>query len=369
MQEERNVSLLLQLPSELLLMVIEKLQMCDLFNLQLTCKVLYQHSFPYLKEMIIVPDNDGNDHTVASQVEAAWKAIQTNGEHVRHIVILNLNKREALRGATELRHLRSHRLRSFRLYSRHSTYMEPFVTQMLLCQLSKCSTLQRLDVPITVAGIFNLPTSFQGLKYLALSDIPQQWYNHKMLISDMPNLKHLHLQFQRPKPRGAGRAHVWPILDAWVNLYNFPTLSSLILENAVLSSVDPVFAGTAAKMETLSLVGCHLSNAETVFRMMPTVTRLMLICSQSFVKVCTADARVLPRLQIVVFDNRSSGFRGLSRRVGLETISPGKLEAGIDWTDEELEAKVTSMRKMAREIAPPLSRQVKLHRWLCSLVV
>jgi hypothetical protein len=322
--------------------------------------------------MVIIAGVHKGKPAMRTRIESAWRVLQTHPDHIRHIIMLGLDNREALQRIAELQ---LHDLQSLRFVN--SSDKVAFLTPDNLDRIYRCQNIcfdpSRLDIPVTVPALFQDSSSFQRLEILALSHISQCWDNHRILIANMPSLRLLHLHFEMLLPLVTPRvmAHIWPNLvqSAWVKLDRLPKLSSLIVENAVLDRTNPLFSGTNNDLTTLSLIGCQLWNAGELFPYFPKVEKLMVICSESKIHCLGKGAEFLPSLQVVVRDNRSSGFDGFVGHASIQLEKVDSLHEERLWTDPELEYWIKHMAKVDKDIAPCLSIQAQLHRRLSAVSV
>jgi hypothetical protein len=210
-------------------------------------------------------------------------------------------------------------------------------------------------------GILEAPVLFKTLRSLTLSSIPHSSRYHKMIITKLDHLQHLHLRFRVYDMKG----HIWSpsAENPWIRLDRLPRLSSLIIENAILHQTCPLFSGAAPQLTTLSLVGCQLQHVGDILPFFPFLLKLLIICSLSEVSILP-HPREAASLQAILSDSRSFGFDRL-----LE-LAPYKLKTlnqkRSHGTDLELRDRMCDMVGIGTHSIPSLSTQARLHTILCS---
>jgi hypothetical protein len=213
-------------------------------------------------------------------------------------------------------------------------------------------------------GHLGAPVFFKTLRLLTLSSIPHSSRYHKMIITELDCLQHLHLRFRVYDMKG----HIWSPLEEnpWIRLDGLPCLSSLIIENAIFHQNCPMFSGAAPQLTTLSLVGCQLQHVGDLLPFFPFLLKLLIICSLSEVSILPY-LRGAASLQAILSDSRSFGFDRL-----LE-LAPYKLKTlnqiRSHGTGLELRDRMCDMVGMGEHSLPLLSTQARLHTILCSIGV
>lgn len=166
-------------------------------------------------------------------------------------------------------------------------------------------------MPVIGPGLLKTSGAFQQLISLTLSFIPQIWCYHRMVITNIENLQHLHLQFRKTWEK---MACIWPVpqQDPWIKLNKLSRLSSLIIENATLNRRNLLFGMSSPRLITLSLIRCQFWDSRDLLRIFPTLRKLMVICSSSVIQARHAimgeSSVMLPSLQIVISDSGNVGI-------------------------------------------------------------